>query len=291
MARPVKNNVDYFPHDAGMRNHPKVKALRTKFGLLGYGVWSMILEYMSGSDGNVFEYSDMELELMSGDFGVSTIEIRNVIEYCISLEMLFLSDGFITSPSLDERLAPVYEKRGRAKTLSAKQLRRLGRFCNNNTDDTVVSVTETPQRKGKESKYIEHGPPSDKYISVKAKYTTEKPQRVYSLREYFKQHDQLLGLETAGWIHFDAFMNDNPAKVFNDDDHLYNTFRNFCESYRAPPPKAGKYEGAEENRRLFTREAWEKQYRVQLATDINFRKHFGYDQLPSSTPVGSNPKG
>ena len=26
MARPIKNNADYFPHDADMRNDPRVKA-------------------------------------------------------------------------------------------------------------------------------------------------------------------------------------------------------------------------------------------------------------------------
>jgi hypothetical protein len=110
MARPIKNNCDYFPHDAGMRNHKKVKAIRSKFGMNGYGIWSMLLEHLTGSDGNVFPYTDLEFELMSGDFGVSATEIRSVVDYCIIMEMLFNVDGFIKSDSLDERLAPVYEK-------------------------------------------------------------------------------------------------------------------------------------------------------------------------------------
>ena len=44
MARPIKNYCDYFPHDRDMRNHRKVKAIRTKFGVTGYAIWSMILE-------------------------------------------------------------------------------------------------------------------------------------------------------------------------------------------------------------------------------------------------------
>jgi len=149
MARPAKNNCDYFPHDAGMRNHKKVKAIRSKFGVMGYAVWSMLLEYLTGNDGNVFEYSDLEFELMSGDFGVSATEIRIVVDYCISLEMLFNHNGFIKSESLDERLAPVYEKRGKAKELSAKQLRINGKYATVTPDTTVVSVTEMPQSKVK----------------------------------------------------------------------------------------------------------------------------------------------
>ena len=145
MSRPIKNYCDYFPHDAGMRNHKKVKALRSKFGITGYTVWSMILEYLTGSDGNVFPYTDMEFELMSGDFGVSATEIRGVVDYCITMEMLFNENGFVKSESLDERLAPVYEKRNKSKELSKQQQRTNGKFASNNTDSHGQSVAETPQ--------------------------------------------------------------------------------------------------------------------------------------------------
>jgi len=152
MARPIRNNCDYFPHDNNMRNHVKVKAVRAKFQN-GYAIWGMLLEYLTGCDGNVFENSEIQYELLSGDFGFSATEIRDFVDYCISkLELLFEKDGFIYSESLNERLKPVYDKRGKAKELSKKQQRINGKFCNNNTKQTVVTVTETPQRKEKEKK-------------------------------------------------------------------------------------------------------------------------------------------
>jgi len=155
MSRPPKNNCDYFSHDADMRNHKKVKALRSTFGVSGYAIWSMILEYLTGSDGNVFPYTDLEFELMSGDFGVPVTEIRSVVDYCIRLEMLFNKNGFINSESLDERLIAVYQKRGRAKELSKKQLRMNGKFVSSNSESNGVSVTEIPESKVKESKVKE----------------------------------------------------------------------------------------------------------------------------------------
>lgn len=146
MARPIKNNCDYFPHDNDMRNHVKVKAVRNKFQN-GYAIWSMLLEYLTGSDGNTFENSELQMELLSGDFGVSVTEIKDVVNYCIRLEMLFEKDGWIYSESLNERLFPVYEKRGRAKQFSAKQRRINGSFCDSNAVDGVVSVAEMPQIK------------------------------------------------------------------------------------------------------------------------------------------------
>lgn len=155
MARPVKNYCDYFPHDRDMRNHRKIKAIRTKFKAIGYAIWCMTLEYLTGIDGNVFEYSDVEIELMAGDFGVSATEIRDVLDYCIKLELLFVKEGFIQSESLDERLKPVYEKRGVSKEKSKKQTRSNGKFTTNNADDTVVTVTEKPQSKVNKSKVEE----------------------------------------------------------------------------------------------------------------------------------------
>lgn len=129
MGRPSKNYCDYFPHDRDMRNHRKVKAVRTKFEAKGFAIWVMILEDLTGSDGNVLEYSDVQFELMAGDYGVSATEIRDVLDYCIKLELLFNKDGFIHSESLDDRLKPVYDKRGVLKTNSQKQLRINGKFA------------------------------------------------------------------------------------------------------------------------------------------------------------------
>lgn len=152
MARPKKNYCDYFPHDRDMRNHRKVKAIRTKFGPLGYAIWSMTLEYLTGINGNEFEYSDVEFELMAGDFGVSAPEIQQMVDYCIKLEMLYLNDGFIHSESLDERLKPVYEKRGDLKRKSEQQPRVNGKFVNINTAVDGVSAPESTQTKRKEKK-------------------------------------------------------------------------------------------------------------------------------------------
>lgn len=152
MARPIKNYCDYFTHDRDMRNHRKVKALRNKFGVTGYAIWSMLLEYLTGADGNEFENSEHELELISGDFGIPVEDISDVLNYCIKLEMLFDKEGFIHSESLDERLSVVYEKRKVAKDFSKKQYRKNGKFITNKTEPSGVLMETMPQSKVKKSK-------------------------------------------------------------------------------------------------------------------------------------------
>ena len=158
MARPKKNNCDYFPHLTTMRNHKKVKAIRNKFGqVLGYAFWAMILEYLTEQDGNEFEFSDIELEMFAGELGVSATEIRDMISFCVLIELLFITeDNFIYSDSLNESLKPVYEKRNKAKDLSKTRKRRdNGSFCDDNIQTLGVSVTEMPQSKVEYSKVDE----------------------------------------------------------------------------------------------------------------------------------------
>ena len=120
MARPTKNNCDYFPHQTTMRNHRKVKALRNKFGqVLGYAFWAMFIEYLTEQDGCEVENSEIELDMFAGELGVSVTEIQEMVNYCIRIELLFLNkDNFIYSESLNDNLLPVFEKRKKAKEMS-----------------------------------------------------------------------------------------------------------------------------------------------------------------------------
>ena len=91
MARPKKNNADYFPHDKDMRNDPKIKALRNKFGLSGYAIWNMLLESLCHAKNLELPYSDLDKTLLSGDFGVSEAEMHDVVSFCCRIVLEHLS--------------------------------------------------------------------------------------------------------------------------------------------------------------------------------------------------------
>lgn len=148
MARPAKNNADYFGHDHDMRNHRKIKAIRAKFGLQGYAMWCMLLEALTGAESNRLAWNDLEIELLAGDFGVSVTEITELVDYCHRLELICTDNGKIYSKSLDEKLKSVYEKRSQSRQNSSQQGRNQGKFDSNNRSNGV-SVTEMPQSKGK----------------------------------------------------------------------------------------------------------------------------------------------
>lgn len=123
-----------------MGDHRKVKILRNKFGqVLGFAFWAMMLSHLTAEDGNEMEYSDIEFEMFAAKLGCTNIQAKEMIDFCIKIELLFCKDNFIWSESLNEKLAPVYEKRNRARDISATRKRR-------NDGTFGITVTEKPKQ-------------------------------------------------------------------------------------------------------------------------------------------------
>ena len=115
MARPRKNNAEYFSHDADMRNNRKVKAVRAKFGIEGYAIWCMTLELLCAAVNNRVDYNNLtKSKLIAIDFGVGINQILNVWDFCIKLKLLQLDNAYMLHcQDLDERLSILYDKRKR----------------------------------------------------------------------------------------------------------------------------------------------------------------------------------
>jgi len=120
------------------------------FDLTGYAVYVMFLEYLTHADGNTCHETQMEMDLIAGDFGVPVTVLRDILSYCDRLGLLKIEGGKIWSPGLMDRLKPVFDKRERAAARAANQNRENGQFANFatehlvNTTETPVTVTETP---------------------------------------------------------------------------------------------------------------------------------------------------
>ena len=137
MARPKRENADYFSHDAGMRDDPKVKALRNKFGITGYAVWCMMLEILTNSDFFKIKIEELEIEILSADFGIEADLFEEILSYMLRLKLLQSVDNCeYLSQKLTDRLQPVVDKR-------------------RNSRPKGVSVTESTQSKVKETKVKE----------------------------------------------------------------------------------------------------------------------------------------
>lgn len=152
MARPRKNNADYFSHDNNMRNHRKIKALRNKFGLEGYAVFNMFLETLTECDQfKLCIKKELDWELLSADFGINSERLQEIIQYCKSIELLLEENNCFFSDSLLERLEPVLVLRGQKRDWANKRWNNESETELKNTK-TELSNTKTMQSKVNKSK-------------------------------------------------------------------------------------------------------------------------------------------
>ena len=122
MARPKKNNADYFPHDADMRNDPKIRALRRKFGLKGYAIWNMFLESLTNSEYFESEWNEMNIELLAGDYRDRSDRTKGHY-YVLPRHKTFKLDGEkIYSKKLIDRFESLLVRRKRQRKTKEKEL-------------------------------------------------------------------------------------------------------------------------------------------------------------------------
>lgn len=140
MARPIKDDADYFSHDKNMRNDDRIRALRKKFGYMGYALWCMLLERLTDSEGFKLRYqTNIDKDLLIGDLNTDGDDLDNVIQYAIELELFKLESGMLFSERLIKNFQPLINKRNRQrKELSTAITNSEGIIANDNTQYSIV---------------------------------------------------------------------------------------------------------------------------------------------------------
>lgn len=154
MARPKKDNADYFSHDADMRNDVKVKALRRRFSHKGYAVWCFILETLTNEDFFEVDYTPLNRELLAADFDVTVDELQQIVDYCCTLNLLQVNceTERLFSEAHQRRFDDMLARREKRSEAGRKGMAsRWGKKPDNNVITEVSSVI-TEDNKEKEKK-------------------------------------------------------------------------------------------------------------------------------------------
>lgn len=152
MARPNKNNAEYFSHDADMRNDVKVKALRRRFSHTGYAVWNYILETLTDTENFEIDFREVNKELLAADFDVTVQELNDIVAYACKISLLQTNeDGTVLfSAAHKRRFSDLLERRAKLSEAGKKGMAK--RWSSNNSDITPDNEVITPDSKVKESK-------------------------------------------------------------------------------------------------------------------------------------------
>jgi hypothetical protein len=142
MARPTKQTVDYFSHDCDMRNDIKIKALRRKYKHLGYSIYIITLELLGDTEYFQMKWDDTNIELLASEYDCDTDILKEIIDYCIQLNLFQIDYGYLHCPQFTKRLEDTL-------------LVRRKDYCSNNSPISklsLVNVNNNTQSKVKESK-------------------------------------------------------------------------------------------------------------------------------------------
>ena len=141
MARPRKNNADYFSHDNDMRNDDKILSVRRKFWHEWYSVWNMLLEKLCKSTWFIIDVDNVSIELLSWDFFVEPEKLMEIIDYFIYIRLISREWDRIYSQKMIDRFEWLLSKRQR--DIEYRKWK---------PKDEIVIDVEKPQSKVKQSK-------------------------------------------------------------------------------------------------------------------------------------------
>ena len=200
MARPSKNNAEYFSHDADMRNNRKVKALRRRFSHKGYAVWCFILETLTDADYFEIKFDEVTQDLLAADFDITNEELQSIVAYCVKIRLLQMKGDTLYCDALKQRFSELLEKRRynreRLETLRKKHKNAVTTTDNNdnccNNNSTKTSENDNCCNNNSTVKYsIENNSKEEskeKYINDdddNAHTRVRKTDKEEFLREYF----------------------------------------------------------------------------------------------------------
>ena len=174
MAAPIKQGLDYFPHEIGLMQDRKLRKVKMKYGCIATSVYIALLEMIYGDKGYYITYAENKddviwqiLEFLQGKFQPSAETVSDVIDGLADAQ-LFSTDCYpkiITSKRIQQTYYSATVDRKAVnidfeiwllsieemKALSSKSF-ILQEFINRANNG--VNRANNSQSKVKESKYI-----------------------------------------------------------------------------------------------------------------------------------------
>jgi len=157
VARPRKNNANYFSHDAGMRSDGRILVLRKKYGNEGYACFCMTLELLTAANNFQKQIDEIELEVIAADFHIDSKYLKEIWKEAHHLKLLNFTEGLLICPNLIKRMEPLLIERQRQREKSQKRWNPTANRKKDNCNTAVLpqyyhGITAEKSCKGKERK-------------------------------------------------------------------------------------------------------------------------------------------
>lgn len=184
MARPIKEGMDYFPHDTDAVNDEKIEVLRTLYGNDGYAFYFILLERIYRTPDFELDISDTEtMQILSRKISVTMEKFEQMLQTalkwsCFDKE-LYQKKKVLTSKGIKKRASVVVEKRVRTREKYQHEKQEIS-----DAETTQETTAESTQSKVKKSKVKNiYTPVFEKFWDSYPRRTEkQKAFRVWSIR-------------------------------------------------------------------------------------------------------------
>ena len=160
MARPRKQTVDYFPHDAGASNGKTLYIIESKYGNDGYAFWFKLLERLASTPGHVYDCRNpaaweflLAKTHVSEDIGLSILSLLAELD---AIDSELWAEKVIWVQHLVDNVADVYANRKcllpQKPSFYGGKLSQAEVSTTDNPSGDGVSMNRNPQSKLKETK-------------------------------------------------------------------------------------------------------------------------------------------
>lgn len=86
----------YFYHNSDMRNTLRIKALRKKYGMAGYGVWICLLEIATEIGDSKIPFDNIYSDMVATDLNIREERLREVVAHCVDVGLITIdNNGYI----------------------------------------------------------------------------------------------------------------------------------------------------------------------------------------------------
>lgn len=117
----MKDDLPYFSHDNDSRNHPKMKALRARYGWTGYGQFWALNEMIAGSSGARLDLGRKVVRASCAcELGMTTDALDDFLSFLANDDecgLIAYVDGIVTTDRTQEDIGRVTTERERKRSL------------------------------------------------------------------------------------------------------------------------------------------------------------------------------
>ena len=223
----MKDDLPYFSHDNDSRNHPKMKALRARYGWTGYGQFWALNEMIAGSAEARLDLSRKVVRSATAcELGMTTDALDDFLSFLANEDecgLINYENGVVTTDRTQEDFERVSTERDRKRGMGKTSAEKRG-YSAEKSENSAEESNRVEESRGEEIIPEEReettGKPSSTHFQ---KPTLEEVEKYCLERRNSIDASRFLDYyESKGWLIGKTKMKDWRAAVRNWERSGYN---------------------------------------------------------------------